>query len=94
MLAAAVATFIFALPSFQSPTPERGVEKTGNALKRSGAFGPLQFRTDGTFQISIFEDLHFGESRSLAGQPHLITKPLSEKLRDSKSFPGGVDSKA
>ena len=26
------------------------------------AFGPLQFQPDGTFQISIFEDLHFGES--------------------------------
>ena len=25
-------------------------------------FGPLKFRADGTFQISIFEDLHFGES--------------------------------
>lgn len=23
---------------------------------------PLRFREDGTFQISIFEDLHFGES--------------------------------
>lgn len=25
-------------------------------------FGPLKFRPDGTFHISIFEDLHFGES--------------------------------
>ena len=28
----------------------------------SNPFGPLKFQTDGTFQISIFEDLHFGES--------------------------------
>ncbi|KAI0490441.1 Metallo-dependent phosphatase [Xylaria cf. heliscus] len=25
-------------------------------------FGPLTFRSDGTFQLSIFEDLHFGEN--------------------------------
>lgn len=25
-------------------------------------FGPLQFKSDGTFQVSIFEDLHFAES--------------------------------
>lgn len=25
------------------------------------AVGPLQFQPDGTFQLSIFEDLHFGE---------------------------------
>ncbi|RYP11885.1 hypothetical protein DL767_011288 [Monosporascus sp. MG133] len=28
----------------------------------SNAFGPLTFKVDGTFQISIFEDLHFGEN--------------------------------
>lgn len=28
----------------------------------SNAFGPLKFQPDGTFQISVFEDLHFGES--------------------------------
>ncbi|KAI2643222.1 Metallo-dependent phosphatase-like protein [Xylaria nigripes] len=28
----------------------------------SNSFGPLTFRADGTFQISIFEDLHFGEN--------------------------------
>ncbi|KAJ0119667.1 calcineurin-like phosphoesterase [Diaporthe amygdali] len=28
----------------------------------SDIFGPLKFRDDGTFQISIFEDLHFGEN--------------------------------
>lgn len=27
-------------------------------------FGPLRFKADGTFQLAIFEDLHFGESKS------------------------------
>ncbi|OTB11410.1 hypothetical protein K445DRAFT_68273 [Daldinia sp. EC12] len=27
-----------------------------------GSLGPLTFKRDGTFQISIFEDLHFGEN--------------------------------
>lgn len=29
------------------------------------AFGPLLFQPDGTFQLSIFEDLHFGEGAFL-----------------------------
>jgi hypothetical protein len=33
-------------------------------LEADNAFGPLKFRPDGTFRISIFEDLHFGESTS------------------------------
>ncbi|KAI1376565.1 Metallo-dependent phosphatase [Hypoxylon crocopeplum] len=28
----------------------------------TNTFGPLTFKSDGTFQISIFEDLHFGEN--------------------------------
>lgn len=28
--------------------------------------GPLRFKSDGTFQLSIFEDLHFGESETLS----------------------------
>lgn len=28
----------------------------------NGGLGPLKFTSNGTFQISIFEDLHFGES--------------------------------
>lgn len=31
---------------------------------------PLRFRPDGTFQISIFEDLHFGESAYLLAYLH------------------------
>jgi hypothetical protein len=26
--------------------------------------GPLRFADDGTFQVSVFEDLHFGESKN------------------------------
>ena len=33
------------------------------AFTKSDHLPPLRFRDDGTFQISIFQDLHFGESR-------------------------------
>ena len=35
--------------------------------KRAALRRPLRFAKDGTFQISIFEDLHFGESKLSAG---------------------------
>ena len=36
--------------------------------------GPLTFTEDGTFQISIFEDLHFGESTVIgSGAPLSLT---------------------
>ncbi|KAI8956774.1 Metallo-dependent phosphatase [Daldinia sp. FL1419] len=31
-------------------------------VNSTGPFGPLTFKADGTFHISIFEDLHFGEN--------------------------------
>ncbi|KAF3065213.1 putative inactive purple acid phosphatase 16 [Daldinia childiae] len=31
-------------------------------VNSTGSSGPLTFKSDGTFQISIFEDLHFGEN--------------------------------
>ncbi len=34
----------------------------GSTIVVDDGFGPLRFKEDGTFQISIFEDLHFGES--------------------------------
>lgn len=49
--AASTIAAVFAGLSWQAPT------------RRSDAYGPLQFRSDGTFQLSIFEDLHFGESK-------------------------------
>ncbi|KAI1206916.1 Metallo-dependent phosphatase [Annulohypoxylon truncatum] len=35
-------------------------KKITNSTK--AAFGPLTFKGDGTFQIAVFEDLHFGEN--------------------------------
>ncbi|KAI2780227.1 Metallo-dependent phosphatase [Daldinia loculata] len=32
------------------------------SVNSTGSLGPLTFKSDGTFQISIFEDLHFGEN--------------------------------
>ncbi|KAH8776748.1 Metallo-dependent phosphatase-like protein [Diaporthe sp. PMI_573] len=58
-----MALFVFAAllwliaPSLQAVLPTRFASSSGNDL-----FGPLRFREDGTFQISIFEDLHFGEN--------------------------------
>lgn len=35
--------------------------------KRAASFTPLRFTSDGTFQISVFNDLHYGEGeRDLA----------------------------
>lgn len=45
-------------PSLQAVLPTRFVSPNGSDL-----YGPLRFREDGTFQISIFADLHFGESK-------------------------------
>lgn len=45
-------------PSLQAVLPTRYVSSNDSGLN-----GPLRFREDGTFQISIFEDLHFGESK-------------------------------
>lgn len=39
-------------PSLQAP------QAVLNSFKRR----PLTFNKDGTFQVSVFEDLHFGES--------------------------------
>lgn len=34
---------------------------SGILKKRAAAFTPLRFTSDGTFQISVFNDLHYGE---------------------------------
>lgn len=33
----------------------------GILKKRAAGFTPLRFTSDGTFQISVFNDLHYGE---------------------------------
>ncbi|PSS03738.1 Metallo-dependent phosphatase-like protein [Coniella lustricola] len=45
-----------------NPGPLNVTNVTGNPNTTSAEFGPLRFRDDGTFQISVFEDLHFGEN--------------------------------
>jgi hypothetical protein len=53
-------------------------------------FGPLQFQSDGTFQLSIFEDLHFGESMFLPLTPY---PPPGERSHHQIPGPPGVPSK-
>lgn len=46
---------------------------SGIIKKRATAFTPLRFTSDGTFQISVFNDLHYGEGeRDLA--PSVLSK--------------------
>lgn len=55
----ALATLLWlTAPSLQAVLPTRCAISNS-----SSSFGPLKFREDGTFQISVFEDLHFGESK-------------------------------
>lgn len=58
MILSTLVLLLLAEPSWQSPL------KTQN--KERGALRPLSFTRNGTFQISIFEDLHFGESEFTA----------------------------
>ncbi|KAL2870366.1 metallophosphoesterase family protein [Aspergillus lucknowensis] len=52
-----------------------------------GALGPLKFSKDGTFQISIFEDLHFGENAWDTWGPEQDRKSVTvlNKILDSES---------
>ncbi|KAL2262881.1 hypothetical protein VTK26DRAFT_9145 [Humicola hyalothermophila] len=49
-------------------------------------FGPLQFRADGTFRLSIFQDLHFGESawESWGSQQDLNAVRVVEAVLDAE----------
>ncbi|KAK3669955.1 hypothetical protein LTR78_010127 [Recurvomyces mirabilis] len=55
MMAALVCTALFAGLTLSAPFRTR---QYGNGSN----LPPLRFRVDGTFQLSIFEDLHFGEN--------------------------------
>ncbi|KAK3689280.1 Metallo-dependent phosphatase-like protein [Podospora appendiculata] len=62
MVFLAIASVLFiALPSTQLRVP---VIKSSSSTSRANrqVSSPLAFRPDGTFQLSIFEDLHFGEN--------------------------------
>lgn len=62
MLCALLLTIIFALLSFGAVLPRR--RGIGH-----GSSAPLRFTQDGTFQIGIFEDLHYGEAENLQWGP-------------------------
>ena len=57
----ALLTAVFGQPSKRSGGPGHDDQ---HRLPGKKGLGPLRFRPDGTFHISIFEDLHFGESES------------------------------
>lgn len=52
----------------------------GILKKRASSFTPLRFTSDGTFQISVFNDLHYGEGERYL-VPHALY--LSRKFIDS-----------
>lgn len=62
MLLAFVASSIQAPPPLLLQTPKR-YDNSSRATR------PLTFNKDGTFQICIFNDLHFGESEYLLAEP-------------------------
>lgn len=49
--------------SLQAPVTEQEQETLQPRDEAKFHRKPLVFNKDGTFQVSIFEDLHFGESR-------------------------------
>jgi hypothetical protein len=59
MLSLLLFGLLFARSSLQASLLTRRYTNSSCTPRR---FGPLQFSQDGTFQLSIFEDLHFGES--------------------------------
>lgn len=69
-------------PSLQAVLPTRIVGSND-----SGLYGPLRFREDGTFQISIFQDLHFGENAwdSWGPQQDINTVKVINQVLDNES---------
>ncbi|KAK3901354.1 hypothetical protein C8A05DRAFT_34959 [Staphylotrichum tortipilum] len=63
MVSALVALrIVHGLPAGGFPDPAPDAQFRLRGTHQRGDFGPLKFRPDGTFHISIFEDLHFGEN--------------------------------
>lgn len=55
-----------AKPVVPTELPVRSSSSSSSSpRRRSDPTAPLRFNDDGTFQLSIFEDLHFGESTFL-----------------------------
>jgi hypothetical protein len=65
MLRTLAAISLFALPSLQSTVSKK--------------FAPLKFAKDGTFQISVLEDLHFGESKSPTPTPRYLRLTFTKR---------------
>ncbi|EAQ90345.1 hypothetical protein CHGG_02280 [Chaetomium globosum CBS 148.51] len=59
---AALLTVVFAHPSKPLAKPDLKYRHQLPGTQRQKSLSPLRFRADGTFHISIFEDLHFGEN--------------------------------
>lgn len=55
MLGAGISAALFMGVAHAASIPRRD-------LNSSKLTGPLRFRSDGTFQISVLQDTHFGES--------------------------------
>ncbi|KAK7708078.1 hypothetical protein SLS64_006900 [Diaporthe eres] len=72
----------FISPSLQAALPAGYATSNG-----SSPLGPLKFRKDGTFQISIFEDLHFGENAwdSWGPQQDINTVKVINQILDKES---------
>ncbi|KAI0884310.1 Metallo-dependent phosphatase [Annulohypoxylon maeteangense] len=64
-------------------------KKITNSTK--AGFGPLTFKSDGTFQIAVFEDLHFGENAwdQWGPQQDINSVQVINKILDAES-PGLV----
>jgi hypothetical protein len=63
MLASALSLLSGIAASSQSPVGQRRQTQPGRVCNTTEQ--PLVFSHDGTFQVSIFEDLHFAESRKI-----------------------------
>ncbi|KAK3936700.1 Metallophosphoesterase [Diplogelasinospora grovesii] len=85
----ATGLLFLALPSSQfpsfKPTP-------GKKYSNSSVYSPLHFSRDGTFQLSIFEDLHFGENAwdSWGPQQDINSVKVLDQILDSEPSLGLV----
>ncbi|KAI2641484.1 Metallo-dependent phosphatase [Hypomontagnella submonticulosa] len=74
-----------------SPAADYSSPHSSFGLWNTDPFGPLTFKADGTFQISVFEDLHFGENAwdQWGPQQDINSVKVINKILDKES-PGLV----
>lgn len=84
MAAVLLAAFIFAALSLAAPRPDDGVQPL---LGSPNPLPPLRFTSNGTFQISIFHDLHFGENAwdQWGPQQDINSVMVMDKILDTES---------